>query len=81
MCWTGVVFNATIMTLNLVPVPPLDGSRIVTALLPARLAVLYNRVEPFGLVLVALLLFSGILGGLLRPVLAFVGRLVELLAG
>jgi Zn-dependent protease len=81
MCWTGVVFNATIMALNLIPVPPLDGSRIVTAILPARLAVLYNRVEPFGLLLVALLLFSGILGGVLRPVLALVGRLVELLAG
>lgn len=81
MCMTGVAFNAVIMALNLIPIPPLDGSRIVTAVLPARLAVLYNRVEPFGLVLVALLLFSGILGGLLRPVLALVGRLVEVLAG
>jgi Zn-dependent protease len=81
MSWTGVLFNATIMALNLIPIPPLDGSRIVTAVLPARLAVLYNRAEPFGLVLVALLLFSGILGGMLRPVLALVGRLVEVLAG
>lgn len=81
MSWTGVLFNATIMALNLIPIPPLDGSRIVTAVLPARLAVLYNRVEPFGLLLVAVLLFSGILGGLLRPLLGLVGRLVELLAG
>lgn len=81
MCWTGVFFNATIMTLNLIPIPPLDGSRIVTAALPARLAVVYNRLEPFGLVLTALLLFSGILGGLLGPVLGLVGKLVAALAG
>jgi len=80
MCWTGVVFNATIMALNLIPIPPLDGSRIVTAALPARAAVLYNRLEPFGLVLTALLLMSGILGWLLEPVLVWVGRLVRWLA-
>lgn len=80
MCWTGVVFNATIMALNLIPIPPLDGSRIVTAALPARAAVLYNRLEPFGLVLTALLLMSGILGWLMEPVLVWVGRLVRWLA-
>lgn len=81
MCWTGVLFNATIMTLNLIPIPPLDGSRIVTAVLPARLAAAYNRLEPFGLLLTALLLFSGILGGLLGPMLGLVGKLVAVLAG
>lgn len=80
MCWTGVAFNATIMALNLIPIPPLDGSRIVTAALPARAAVLYNRLEPFGLVLTALLLMSGILGWLMEPVLVWVGRLVRWLA-
>jgi len=80
MCWTGVLFNATIMALNLIPIPPLDGSRIVTAVLPPRLAVVYNRLEPFGLVLTALLLFSGILGWLMGPVLMLVGKLVTWLA-
>ncbi len=81
MCRTGIVFNAVIMTLNLFPIPPLDGSRIVTAVLPARLAVAYNRLEPFGLLLTAALLFSGILGGMLGPVLGLVGKLVAVLAG
>ncbi len=78
MCWTGIMFNATIMLLNLIPVPPLDGSRIVTALLPARAAVLYNRIEPFGLVILALLLFTGVLGAVLGPALAVVERLLGL---
>lgn len=80
MCWTGVLFNATIMALNLIPIPPLDGSRIVTAVLPPRMAIVYNRLEPFGLVLTALLLFSGILGWLMEPVLGLVGKLVTWLA-
>ncbi|MSR14521.1 MAG: site-2 protease family protein [Gammaproteobacteria bacterium] len=64
---TGVLFNATIMLLNLLPIPPLDGSRIVTALLPGRTAVRYNRVEPYGLIILALLLMSGVVGTVLAP--------------
>lgn len=80
MGWTGVVFNATIMTLNLIPIPPLDGSRLVTAALPARLAVAYNRLERVGLVLIAVLLMSGILAWLMEPVLVWADRLVSWLA-
>jgi Zn-dependent protease len=72
MCLAGIIFNATIMILNLIPIPPLDGSRILTAALPARVARVYNRIEPFGLVLLLLLLFSGWLGALLGPVLNLV---------
>lgn len=80
MGWTGVVFNATIMTLNLIPIPPLDGSRLVTAALPARLAVAYNRLERVGLALIAVLLMSGILAWLMEPVLVWADRLVSWLA-
>ena len=79
MCWTGVVFNATILALNLIPIPPLDGSRIVSALLPGRAAVLYNRLEPFGMVLAALLLATGAFGALMTPMLQWVQQLVRLL--
>lgn len=76
MGWTGVVFNATIMTLNLIPIPPLDGSRIVTAMLPPRMARAYNRYERLGLVLMLLLVVSGVLGQVLSPVLKGIERLV-----
>lgn len=80
MCWTGVVFNATICVLNLIPIPPLDGSRIVSAILPGRIAVLYNRLEPFGMVLAALLLATGAFGALMTPTLHWVQQLARLLA-
>lgn len=76
MGWTGVLFNATIMLLNLLPVPPLDGSRIVTALLPARAAVRYNRVEPYGLIILAVLLMTNVVGALLGPGLHGIERAV-----
>ena len=76
MCWAGIMFNATIMILNLIPIPPLDGSRILTAVLPVRMARLYNRVEPFGLLVLLALLFSGWLGALLGPALNLVQTLI-----
>ncbi|MGD9600424.1 MAG: site-2 protease family protein [Gammaproteobacteria bacterium] len=79
MSWTGIGFNATIMLLNLLPVPPLDGSRIVTSVLPARLAVRYNRIEPFGLVILVVLLATGVVGAILGPGLAGIDTLVHAL--
>lgn len=79
MSWTGVFFNATIMLLNLIPIPPLDGSRIVTSLLPPRLAIAYNKVEPFGLVILAALLMGGVVGAILGPALKWIERVVQLL--
>jgi Zn-dependent protease len=81
MCWTGVLFNATIMALNLIPIPPLDGSRVLSAFLPPRLAVAYNRLEPFGLLIVVVLLATGMLGILLKPMLMAADLVVKLLIG
>lgn len=81
MSWTGISFNATIMVLNLLPLPPLDGSRIVAALLPARLAAPYARIEPYGLLILAGLLMSGFLGRILGPLVrGLVTGLAALLA-
>ncbi len=52
MCQAGIIFNAAIMIINLIPIPPLDGSRIVTAMLPAAWARRFNRLEPYGLLIV-----------------------------
>lgn len=79
MCQAGIIFNAAIMIINLVPIPPLDGSRIVSSLLPPVWAWRYNRIGVFGLALVALLLVSGTLGQLMRPVFAVLLRLMNAL--
>ena len=76
MCWAGIMFNAIIMLLNLIPMPPLDGSRIVRSLLPAKAATLYSRIEPYGLLIIAVLLFTNVLGVLLDPIPGWVNQLL-----
>jgi Zn-dependent protease len=77
----GIIANAVLMVINLVPIPPLDGSRVLAAALPRRLAYEYQRLEPFGLALVMLLLLSNSLGKLLDPLLAVIERLALQFAG
>ena len=69
MVRAGIIINCALIVVNLVPIPPLDGSRIVSAMLPSHLAKSYNRYERFGLLLVLVLLFTGVLGNILDPVL------------
>jgi len=66
----GVLFNIVIMVLNLVPLPPLDGGRILVSLLPRPLSGLVARVEPFGFFILIVLLFTGALGLVLWPAIA-----------
>lgn len=81
MGWTGIIINSVLMVLNLVPIPPLDGSRVVSACLPAPLALQYNRLERFGLILVLALLAFGLLGQLLEAPLQLIERLVLAVLG
>ena len=58
----GVLVNLVLMLLNLLPIPPLDGGRIVTSLLPGRAAWGFAKLEPFGIPLLLLLLFVPVYG-------------------
>ncbi len=66
----GIQVNLVFMALNLLPIPPLDGGRIVSGLLPQKLSIAYSRIEPFGLFIIIGLLFTGALNFLLKPFLA-----------
>ena len=66
-----MLINAVLMVLNLMPVLPLDGGRILSALLPPRLALGFARLEPYGLLIIVALLMSGLLGRILWPLVLF----------
>jgi Zn-dependent protease len=69
MAGAGIQINLMLMALNLLPILPLDGGRIAVSLLPHSLAVSYARLEPYGFMVVILLLATGILGVLMQPIL------------
>ena len=70
MCSIGIIINIVLMVLNLFPLLPLDGGRVVTSLLPPRFAVLYSRMEPFGLIIILVMLATGVLANILMPVVS-----------
>jgi Zn-dependent protease len=63
----GILVNLILAFLNLIPVPPLDGSRILTLFLSPHLATQYLKIEPFGLIIILALLATNILGFILTP--------------
>lgn len=63
----GVLINAILLVLNMIPLPPLDGGRVLVGLLPPRLARLVAQVEPYGLFVLVALLVTGVLGRLVSP--------------
>ncbi|GAA4404485.1 site-2 protease family protein [Quisquiliibacterium transsilvanicum] len=67
MATAGIMVNIGLMALNLLPIPPLDGGRILTGLLPARLAWRFARIEPYGLFIVIGLMATQTLGFFLQP--------------
>ncbi len=81
MAQAGVAINLILMVLNLVPVPPLDGGRVLTGLLPMRQAARFAALEPYGLVIVMALLLTGLLGRLLQPAIAFLNEILLTLVG
>ena len=77
----GITINTVLMVLNLLPLPPLDGGRIAVSLLPSRLAYRYAMLEPYGMIVLVILLFSGVLGAIMWPLINATMILISLLFG
>jgi Zn-dependent protease len=72
MLGAGAVINVILAIFNMIPIPPLDGSRIVYWLLPDKQAAVYYRLEPFGIFILIALLSFRILGTIIWPIIVFI---------
>ena len=77
----GIFINTILMVLNLLPLPPLDGGRVVTGLLPAPYAYQFARIEPYGFFILVALLVTGVLGIAMWPVVKLFLQLMASVAG
>lgn len=78
MCVAGISVNFVLMALNLVPILPLDGGRILNGFLPWRWSRQFERIEPYGIFILLVLMASGLLGVLMRPFLMLANGFLNL---
>ena len=78
---SGVYVNLFFAALNLLPIPPLDGSRVLTGLLPDRFGLMMAKIEPYGLVIILVLLVTNTLNMVLYPVVLGLNQLLSFILG
>jgi len=79
MCQASIIINMVLCIFNLLPLPPLDGGRVAVGLLPGPMAYQLSRLEPFGFIIIVLLLLSGVLQTIIGPlVMGSAGALINM---
>jgi len=77
----GIYVNTILMILNLLPIQPLDGGRIASSLLPGKLSYYFDRLEPYGIIILLILLATNVLGFILGPPLQLMAGLINAVFG
>lgn len=81
MAKNGIIINVVLMVLNLLPIPPLDGGRVMAGVLPPALALPYMKLERYGMAIIILLLLSGLLGKILWPIVQHFVKIISIIFG
>ena len=77
MAYFGVMINAVLFVLNMLPILPLDGGRFVDTFLSAKASFQFRKIEPYGMWILIALLFTGLLSKIMQPFLALVLGIVQ----
>lgn len=77
----GIIINAVLFVLNMLPILPLDGGRFVDTFLPARASMQFQKIEPYGMWIIIALLVTGLLGQIMYPFIRLILLVVQYLMG
>lgn len=72
----GILINAVLMAFNLLPIPPLDGSRVLSSALPPKYDYYFSKIEPYGFIILMVLIVTQVIHWLIMPIIFFLISLI-----